>query len=351
MPKQAVDLNDRAKHLLKVLVEGYIEDGHPVASTALARRSGLQLSSATIRNVMASLERNGYIHAPHRSAGRIPTSRGYRLFVDTMVNINPLDSAILETVQNKLNNSSQSVNGLIQSASGVLSGITQFAGIISIPKAPTIAIRHIEFLQLSVTQVLVVLVMTNNDVQNRMIQVERNFTSSELQQSSNYLNEVLVGKGLAQTRNALLDDMKQVREDMNQMMVSAIELGKKALDSGNENIEENCLIAGKTNLMGYDDLGDIQRLRQLFAAFNQKREVLSLLDKCLQADGVQIFIGKESGYTIFDDCSVVTAPYQLGHDQIGVLGVVGPKRMQYERIIPVVDVTAKLLTTALQQRT
>ena len=350
MPKQAVNLNDRAKHLLKVLVEGYIEDGHPVASTTLAQRSGLQLSSATIRNVMASLEKNGYIHAPHRSAGRIPTSRGYRLFVDTMVNINPLDSAILQTVQNKLNNSSQSVNGLIQSASGVLSGITQFAGIISIPKAPTVAIRHIEFLQLSVTQVLVVLVMTNNDVQNRIIQVERAFTSSELQQSSNYLNDVLVGKGLTKARNALLDDMKQVRKDMNQMMVSAIELGEKALSVSKKSIEENCLIAGKTNLMEYDDLGDIQKLRQLFAAFNQKREVLSLLDKCLQADGVQIFIGKESGYTIFDDCSVVTAPYQLGDDQIGVLGVVGPKRMQYERIIPVVDVTAKLLTSALQQR-
>ncbi len=346
MPNRAADLNDRAKHLLKVLVEGYIEDGHPVASTTLARRSGLKLSSATIRNVMASLEKNGYIHAPHRSAGRIPTSRGYRLFVDTMVNINPLDSSILQTVRNKLNNSQQSVSGLIQSASGVLSGITQFAGIISVPRARAIAIRHIEFLQLSATQVLVVLVMTNNDVQNRIIQVERDFTSAELQQSSNYLNEILVGKGATQARNVLLNDMKQVREDMNQMMVSAIELGEKAL--GNKDIADSCVIAGKTNLMEYDDLGDIQKLRQLFAAFNQKRDVLSLLDKCLQADGVQIFIGKESGYTIFDDCSVVTAPYQLDDDQIGVLGVIGPKRMRYERVIPVVDVTARLLTAALK---
>ncbi len=348
MPNQAADLNDRAKHLLKVLVEGYIEDGHPVASTALARRSGLQLSSATIRNVMASLEKNGYIHAPHRSAGRIPTSRGYRLFVDTMVNINPLDRSILETVQNKLNNSQQSVSNLIQSASGVLSGITQFAGIISVPKARGIAIRHIEFLQLSATQVLVVLVMTNNDVQNRIIQVERDFSSAELQQSSNYLNDILIGKGLSQARNVLLKDMKQVHKDMNQMMVSAIALGEKALDLGDKSSVKSCVIAGKTNLMEYDDLGDIQKLRQLFAAFNQKQDVLSLLDKCLQADGIQIFIGKESGYTIFDDCSVVTAPYQLGDDQMGVLGVIGPKRMQYERIIPVVDVTAKLLTVALR---
>ena len=347
MPSQVADLNNRAKHLLKVLVEGYIEDGQPVASTTLARRSGLQLSPATIRNVMSSLEKKGYIHAPHTSAGRVPTSRGYRLFVDTMVNINPLDAPILQAVEEKLNRQ-QSVNSLIQSASSVLSGITQFAGIISIPRAQVIAIRHIEFLQLSATQILVVLVMANNDVQNRIIQVERHFNSAELQQSSNYLNEVLVGKDLSQARDVLLKDMKQVRKDMNQMMISAIELGEKALDLGDDTIAESCVIAGKTNLMDYDDLGDIQKLRQLFAAFNQKRDVLSLLDKCLQADGVQIFIGKESGYTIFDDCSVVTAPYRLDDDQIGVLGVVGPKRMQYDRVIPVVDVTAKLLTAALR---
>jgi len=348
MPNQATNLNDRAKHLLKVLVEGYIEDGQPVASTTLARRSGLHLSSATVRNVMASLERKGYIHAPHISAGRIPTSRGYRLFVDTMVKINPLETPILQAVQKKLNNNRHTVNSLIQSASGVLSGLTQFAGIISIPKERVVAIRQIEFLQLSKTQVLVVLVMVNNDVQNRIIQVERNFSSAELQQFSNYLNKVFVGKGLGQVRDVLLKDMKQVRQDMNQMMLVAIELGEKALELGDKDKTQSCLIAGKTNLMEYDDLGDIQKLRQLLAAFNQKRDVLSLLDKCLQADGVQIFIGKESGYTIFDDCSVVTAPYRLDDDQMGVLGVIGPKRMHYDRVIPVVDVTAKLLTAALK---
>lgn len=351
MPNRSPDLNDRAKHLLKVLVEGYIEDGQPVASTVLARRSGLQLSSATIRNVMASLEKKGYIHSPHTSAGRVPTSRGYRLFVDTMVNVNPLDEQVLTALQSTLNSSQQSVNGLIQSASGVLSGITQLAGIISVPRAEANAIRHIEFLQLSTTQVLVVMVMANNDVQNRIIQVDRDFTSSELQQSSNYLNEVLVGKDIGQARDVLLGDMKQVHEHMNQMMVSAIELGEKALNSTADTVvEESCVIAGKTNLMEYDDLGDIQKLRQLFTAFNQKRDVLSLLDKSLQADGVQIFIGKESGYTVFDDCSVVTAPYQLDDNQIGVLGVIGPKRMQYERVIPVVDVTAKLLSAALNAK-
>ncbi|HIO92058.1 MAG TPA: heat-inducible transcription repressor HrcA [Leucothrix mucor] len=352
MPNHQHDLNDRAKHLLKVLVEGYIEGGQPVASTALARRSGLKLSSATIRNVMASLEKKGYIHSPHTSAGRVPTSRGYRLFVDTMVNVNPLDEQVLTALQATLNSAQQSVNGLIQSASGVLSGITQLAGIISVPRTEAQAIRHIEFLQLSATQVLVVMVMANNDVQNRIIQVESDFTSSELQQSSNYLNEVLVGKDIHQARRILLNDMKQVHEHMNKMMVSAIELGEKALDlADNNSVDDNCVIAGKTNLMEYDDLGDMHKLRQLFSAFNQKRDVLSLLDKSLQADGVQIFIGKESGYTVFDDCSVVTAPYQLGDNQIGVLGVIGPKRMQYDRVIPVVDVTAKLLSAALNSKT
>ena len=350
MPRHIPDLNDRAKHLLKVLVEGYIEDGQPVASTALARRSGLNLSSATIRNVMASLEKKGYIHAPHTSAGRVPTSRGYRLFVDTMVNVNPLDGQVLSALQATINSSQQSINGLIQSASGVLSGITQLAGIISIPRSEAIAIRHIEFLQLSATQVLVVMVMANNDVQNRIIQVESDFTSAELQQFSNYLNEILVGKDIHQARHTLIDDMKQVHEHMNQMMISAIKLGEKALDIADDTAEENCIIAGKTNLMDYDDLSDIQKLRQLFSAFNQKRDVLSLLDKSLQADGVQIFIGKESGYTVFDDCSVVTAPYKLDDNQIGVLGVIGPKRMQYERVIPVVDVTAKLLSAALNAK-
>lgn len=350
MPNQAPDLNDRAKHLLKVLVEGYIEDGRPVASAALAQRSGLKLSSATVRNVMASLEKEGYIQSPHTSAGRVPTSRGYRLFVDTMVKINPLDKRILNVVQSELNKSQQSVNGLIQSASGVLSGITQLAGIISVPRTPVIAIRHIEFLQISSKQVLVVFVMANNDVQNSIIYVEQEYKSSELQQSSNYLNEVVVGKGLGQARKILLNDIKQVHKNMNQMMLSAIELGEKALDVPDSTVGESCLVAGKTNLMEYDDLGDIQKMRQLFNAFNQKRDVLRLLDKCLQADGVQIFIGKESGYHIFNDCSVVTAPYQLGNNQVGVLGVVGPKRMPYDKIIPVVEVTAKLLSAALASK-
>ena len=341
------DLNERAKYLLKVLIEGYIVDGQPIGSSLLAKRSGLDLSPATIRNVMASLEDAGYIHAPHTSAGRVPTSQGYRLFVDTLVNVKPLEQQECQLLEVELDQTSSS--NLIQSASTMLSGLTHLTGIVMAPQGEVRSIRHIEFLQLSDNQILVVLVMSNNDVENRMIQLEREFSSSELQQSSNYLNEILVGKDIQQARAVLLQEMEDVREDMNSMMLSAIDLGEKAVSGLSEAQAEDYVIAGETNLMEYDDLSDVVKLRQLFNAFNQKRDILGLLDRCMDADGVQIFIGRESGHDVFGDCSVVTAPYQIDESHIGVLGVIGPKRMHYDRVIPVVDITAKLLSAALQK--
>jgi heat-inducible transcriptional repressor len=231
----------------------------------------------------------------------------------------------------------------------MLSGLTHLTGIVMAPQGEVRSIRHIEFLQLSDNQILVVLVMSNNDVENRMIQLEREFSSSELQQSSNYLNEILVGKDIQQARAVLLQEMEDVREDMNSMMLSAIDLGEKAVSGLSEAQAEDYVIAGETNLMEYDDLSDVVKLRQLFNAFNQKRDILGLLDRCMDADGVQIFIGRESGHDVFGDCSVVTAPYQIDKSHIGVLGVIGPKRMHYDRVIPVVDITAKLLSAALQK--
>jgi heat-inducible transcriptional repressor len=341
------DLNDRAKHLLKILIEGYIADGQPIGSSLLAQRSGLNLSPATIRNVMASLEHAGYIHAPHTSSGRIPTSRGYRLFVDALVNVKPLEEQEFQTLEIQLDKSSST--DLIHSASNMLSGLTQLTGIVIAPQTEARAIRQIEFLQLSEKQILVVLVMSNNDVENRIIQIEREFSASELQQSSNYLNEILVGKDLQQARKALLQEMEEVRADMNSMMLNAINLGEQAVSGMSDTHQEDYVVAGRTNLMDYDELSDVVKLRQLFNAFNEKRDVLGLLDQCLDADGVQIFIGRESGHDVFGDCSVVTAPYQIDESHIGVLGVIGPKRMHYDRVIPVVDITAKLLSAALQK--
>jgi heat-inducible transcriptional repressor len=341
------DLNERAQHLLKVLIEGYISDGQPIGSSLLAKRSGLDLSSATIRNVMKSLEDAGYIHAPHTSAGRVPTSQVYLLFVDKLVNIKPLEEQEWRGFEEEIERGSSSE--LIHSASNILSGLTQLTGIVMAPQMETRAIRQIEFLKLSEQQILAVLVMSNDDVENRMIQVTEDISLAELQQSSNYLNELLVGQDLQQARATLLDEMEQVRENMNSMMASAINIGEQAVSGLSDECRENCVIAGQTNLADYDDLSDVSQLRQLFNAFNQKRDVLGLLDQCLDADGVQIFIGRESGHDVFGDCSVVTAPYQIDDSHIGVLGVIGPKRMHYDRVIPVVDITAKLLSAALSK--
>ena len=339
------DLNERASHLLKVLIEGYIADGQPIGSTLLAKRSGLDLSPATIRNVMASLEESGYVHAPHTSAGRVPTTRGYRLFVDALVNVKPLDEQDFHSLEIQLDKTSSS--DLIHSASNMLSGLTQLTGIVMVPLLESRSIRQIEFVKLSEKQLLAVLVMSNNDIENRMIQLETEISASDLQQSSNYLNEILVGKGLQQARAILLDEMEQVRKDMNSMMLSAINLGEQAVSGLKDQQAEDYIVAGRTNLMDYDDLSDVAKLRQLFNAFNQKRDILGLLDRCMDADGVQIFIGRESGHNVFDDCSIVTAPYQIDESHVGVLGVVGPKRMHYDRVIPIVDITAKLLSSAL----
>ncbi|MDD5392563.1 MAG: heat-inducible transcriptional repressor HrcA [Thiothrix sp.] len=343
------ELNNRARHVLKVLVESYIQDGQPVGSRNLARSSGLDLSAATIRNVMSDLEEMGYIRAPHTSAGRIPTSQGYRLFVDTMVTVKPLEVQAIHILQGQLK-AERDPAALIHSASSLLSGITQLTGIVALPRRNPSSIRQIEFLHLSSRQVLAILVMNRNEVQNRIIQLDEDVTSSELQQAANFLNERLIGKDLQQARAALLEEMHQHREDMNRMMLAAIELGEKAVAEASDASGEGCVIAGETNLMGYDDLSDIHKLRELFAAFTRKRDILGLLDKCLQADGVQIFIGRESGQSAFEACSVVTAPYEVDGEQLGVLGVIGPKRMAYEKVIPVVDITAKLLSIALKSR-
>ncbi|RVU84503.1 heat-inducible transcription repressor HrcA [Leucothrix sargassi] len=342
-------LNERAQQLLKVLIEGYIMDGQPVGSTTLAKRSGLKLSPATVRNVMANLEEQGYIHAPHTSAGRVPTALGYRLFVDSLVSVRELDEKDLTSLQTRFNDRYTN-NELIQTASGLLSNITHLAGVVTLPSLEAVGLRHIEFLYLSKDQILAVLVMNDNDVQNRIIQTEREYTSSELQQYGNFLNEQLNGMDLQKARAHMLEAMKEDRKELNRMMLSAIELGEKTFDSIPEKNPEkdSCLIVGKTNLMEYDDFADMSTLRQIFNAFNEKRDMLSLLDSTIQAQGVQIFIGRESGREVFDDCSLVTAPYSIDDEHIGVLGVIGPKRMQYERVIPVVDITSRLLSAALR---
>jgi heat-inducible transcriptional repressor len=342
-------LSERAQQLLRALIENYIRDGQPVGSRVLSRDSGLQLSSATIRNVMADLEEWGFVSSPHTSSGRIPTDKGYRFFVDTLLQVQPLDGAAVIEIRRQLDATHDNKKSLVAAASQLLSSVTHLAGVVTLPRTPVSATTQIEFVALSEMRVLVILVFDDHEVQNRIIQLERHYSAEELKRASNYLNEQLRGRTLAQLREELLRQLRETREDMNQIMLDAITVAQRMFAEG-EKEKLEYVIAGETNLMGVAELLSVEKLRRLFEAFNEQRDVLHLLDHSLGAAGVQIFIGHESGYQILDDCSVVTAPYGSGDSPVGVVGVIGPTRMAYERVIPIVDMTAKLLGVALNSR-
>ncbi len=340
------ELNERAQLLLKNLVERYIRDGQPVGSRTLSRESSMVLSPATIRNVMADLEDLGFIHAPHTSAGRVPTIRGYRLFVDSLLTIQPLKKSVISTLQRRIGNN-EDPGKLLASASRQLSDVTSMAGVVMLPKREQLSLRQVEFLPLSHNRVLVILVVNEKEVQNRIIQTQRNYSAAELQQIANYLNQLCAGQELRTVRQTLLNEMEDTRSSMNQLMADAIQMAQQAFTEEEQN--GDFLLAGQTNLMSYEEMGNLEKLRKLFDAFNRKRDILKLLDQSLHAEGVQIFIGEESGYEVLDECSVVASPYKVDGEVIGVLGVIGPTRMAYDRVIPIVDVTAQLLGTTLNQ--
>jgi heat-inducible transcriptional repressor len=341
-------LSDRAQYLLKVLVERYIRDGEPVGSRTLSKDSGLDLSPASIRNIMADLEELGFVTSPHTSAGRIPTVKGYRLFVDTMLKVKPLDEQELRLMRTHLDPSETNPQALLVSASNMLQAITHMTGVVTLPRREHLSWRHIEFLPLSENRVLVILVLNDGEVQNRVLHLERGYDASGLQQISNYLNSHFAGRDIHELRRGLLNELNRTRESMNDLMRAAITMAEKVFQARSG--EATYMMAGETNLMEFAELSDVEKLRRLFEAFNHKRDILHLLDKCIAAEGVQIFIGEESGYKVLDECSVVTAPYSVGEDVVGVLGVIGPTRMAYERVIPIVDVTARLLSAALNPR-
>jgi len=340
------ELNERAQLLLKNLVERYIRDGQPVGSRTLSRETGLELSAASIRNVMADLEDMGLIHAPHTSAGRVPTIKGYRLFVDSLLTIQPLNRSQVQQLQQRMG-AIDDPDRLLSLASQQLSDVTAMAGVVMVPRRKLVALRQVEFLPLSHNRVLVILVMNEREVQNRIIQTRQNYTASELQQIANYLNQVCAGRDLRQAREALLAEMDDTRSHMNQLMADAVQMAQHIFTADEES--GDYLLEGQTNLMSYEEMSNLDKLRKLFDAFNQKREILQLLDQSVHAEGVQLFIGDESGYEVLDECSVVTSPYRVEGEVMGVLGVIGPTRMAYDRVIPVVDVTAQLLGATLNQ--
>ena len=343
-------LNERAQHLLRVLVESYIRDGQPVGSRALSRESGLQLSSATIRNVMADLEELGFVASPHTSAGRVPTDKGYRFFVDALLQVQSIDAAAAAEIERQFESARDSGRDLVNTVSQLLSSLTRLAGVVTLPRATQASITQIEFVSLSENRVLVVLVYGEREVQNRIIQLERYYSADELRRAANFLNEQFRGRSLDEVRQEILRQLSETRAHMNQVMLDAISMAQHVFETGAQAGELEYVIKGETNLMSVAELSSVERLRRLFEAFNEKRDFLHLLDHSLRAEGVQIFIGHESGYRVLDDCSVVTAPYGSPGSAFGVLGVIGPTRMAYERVIPIVDMTAKLLGAALNSR-
>ena len=337
--------NNRAQYLLKLLIQKYISEGMPIGSRTLSKDSNLDLSPATIRHVMSDLETMGLISSPHTSAGRIPTSLGYRMFVDTLVRYKEPEEFDIEGIQSELIKKSDNTNQLVSKVSGILSRITSLAGVVSVPKKRQVTLRQIEFLPLSDNRILAILILNNSEVQNRIINTKDSYSIEDLQRAANYINDNYASTELNKIREFLIHDLEKTRETMNRAMIDIISVAQSAMEGTNE--KKDFVLAGEHNLMDFAELSNVETLKQLFDAFSKKQMMIDLLDRSINASGVQIFIGSESGYEIFDDCSIVTSPYKVDHHQIGVLGVIGPTRMEYDRVVPIVDLTAKLLSSAL----
>jgi heat-inducible transcriptional repressor len=333
-------LEPRAQTLLKALVERYIADGQPVGSRALSKISGLDLSPATIRNIMADLEEMGYVASPHTSAGRIPTPRGYRMFVDTLLTVQQIDE---HTVEQRLCLQAQQPQKLIANAAQMLSSLSQFAGVVTTPRRESV-FQQVEFLRLSEKRILLVIVDPRGDVQNRLLLTDCDYAPAQLTELANFLNQNYGGLSFDDVRARVTGELRQLRDDMGRLMQAAVEAGSEAMA---ENADE-VVIAGERNLLSVSDLSsNMSSLRQMFDMFEQKTSLMQLLDVSSKASGVQIFIGGESNLVPLDEMSVVTAPYEMNGSIVGTLGVIGPTRMAYERVIPIVDITAKLLSNAL----
>ncbi|HEY0817258.1 MAG TPA: heat-inducible transcriptional repressor HrcA [Rhizobacter sp.] len=335
-------LDERARTLLKALVERYIADGQPVGSRTLSKASGLDLSPATIRNVMADLEELGLIASPHTSAGRIPTARGYRLFVDTMLTAQPIDlSAASAPLETQL--APDQPQRVIANAAQMLSSLSSFVGVVTAPRKASV-FHHIEFLRLSERRVLVIMVAPDGDVQNRVIMTAHDHTQSELIEASNYLTQQYAGLTIEEVRERLKREVDVLRGEIATLMQAAVQAGSEAMADQQEQV----VISGERNLLTVQDFSsDMGSLRKLFDLFEQKTQLMRLLETSSRAEGVRIYIGGESMVVPFEELSVVSAPYEVNGQIVGTLGVIGPTRMAYDRMIQIVDITSRLVSNAL----
>jgi heat-inducible transcriptional repressor len=336
-------LDQRAQTLLKTLIERYIAEGQPVGSRALSRDSGLDLSPATIRNVMSDLEHAGFLSSPHTSAGRIPTPRGYRFFVDTLLTVKPMHSDDSTGIAHRIK--PDEPQRVISTAAKVLSSLSSFAGVVQTPRRAA-AFRHLEFMRLSESRILLIMVAPDGDVQNRILFSDQPYTQAQLIEASNFLNQNYAGLPFEQIQSRVHADITAIQSDITRLMQQAVAASSEALGEKGENV----VISGERNLLDNADLSsNLDNLRRLFAMFEQKTSLVKLLDASCRAQGVQIYIGGESQLVPMDDMTVITAPYSVDGEVVGTLGVIGPTRMAYERVIPLVDITARLLSSALSQ--
>jgi heat-inducible transcriptional repressor len=338
-------LDARSRQLLRALVSHYIAEGEPVGSRTLAKNAGLDVSPATIRNVMSDLEELGLLSAPHTSAGRVPTAQGYRVFVDSLLELKPLDQPQVDALRRELPTQAPTQD-LLNGVSSLLSDVTHFVGVVTVPKREEFPFRQIDFVALGGNRVLVILVFADNEVQNRVVTTTQVYSPSELEQVANFLNANYAGLRMSEIRDRLLREMRETSHRLHQLMVAAADMTQLAFS---DKISGDMLLAGQANLVGSKGLSDMERLRELFEAFQRKRDLLVLLENCARAEGVRLFIGEESGFAALDSCSVITAPYGVEGRILGVLGVIGPTRMAYQRVIPVVQATAQILSGALNQ--
>jgi heat-inducible transcriptional repressor len=337
-------LDARARTLLKTLVERYIAEGQPVGSRTLARASGLELSPATIRNVMADLEDLGLIVSPHTSAGRIPTARGYRLFVDTMLTAQPLDDSAARELNPQLQ--PDQPQRVIANAANLLSSLSRFVGVVTAPRKASV-FHHIEFMRLSERRVLMILVAPDGDVQNRVLHTAQDYTQGQLVEASNYLTQHYAGLTIEEVRERLRSEVDELRSEIAGLMQAAVQAGSEA----QREVQEQVVISGERNLLTVSDFAaDMGSLRKLFDVFEQKTQLMQLLEVTSRAEGVRIFIGGESRVVPFEELSVVSAPYEVNGQIVGTLGVIGPTRMAYDRMIQIVDITSRLVTNALSQK-
>jgi heat-inducible transcriptional repressor len=338
------DLSERSKHILEAIIEDYIATAEPVGSRTITRRHGIGLSPATVRNVMSDLEEMGYLLSPHTSAGRVPTDKAYRLYVDSLMGLRAMQHDEEEEIRRRYAAAGRDVGQILKETSRLLSTISHYMGIVVAPRFAANTLRQLEFVRLGGRRILAIIVADSGLVQNKIIEADREIPQEDLVRMGNYLNRLLAGLTIAQVRQRILQEMEDDKTSYDSLLASALELSRQTVTDDTAEF----FVEGQANILDQPEFTDSSRLKEIFRAFEEKNQLMGLLDRCLQAPGVQIFIGAETHLNRLEGLSLVTASYMTGKNTLGVLGVIGPTRMGYAQVVPVVDYTARLVSRILE---